>query len=508
MDAQRTLQTALQLKAGVIWITSPEEVRAEVQAIGVCVSRGYPVQLWSVSHGIVDVRPSEPKTDDTTRDPDAALKRISETMERRVFIMRDLGPFATQAVVHRRLKDLLRVLPTRDKDSSVQVIVLDRALPPPGIEPFVIEWPMPGRDEIGTLIDQLMDLAPDAAKEDVAANGTRDAIIEAALGLTTEQASIALTRSLVEHGQFQPETVAEAKRNAIRGTGLEWYEPDKRGMDGIGGLEMLKGWLVRRRAGLGREGQEWGLPAPKGVLLVGIPGCGKSLTAKCAASAWGVPLLRLDIGSLFAKWVGESEKTVREALRVAETVAPCVLWIDEIEKGGLSGGDGDAGTSSRVFATLLTWMQERLAPVFVVATANDVQKLPPEFLRAGRWDDIFAIDLPHIMEREAIINIMTQKFPHCQDVEPDDIAMASEGYTGAEIEAAFSAALYTAFEAKCEVDTSDVMSQLEDMIPLSVSMKEKVDGLRTWAKGRARPASLQATAPAPARAGQRTVELE
>lgn len=507
MIALQTLETALRLKAGVIWVTTSEEVRAEAHITRTCESLGYEVSVWSVSEGLRRSDDEGTSTARTTANaaPDDALRTIRKIKTRTVVIMRDLGQWAAQPITARLLRDALRSLPTRPSEQSVQIVVVDPSDPPADISPFLIDWPLPDRAEIGTLLDQMLDLAPDSAREEVTSNGHRDALIDAALGLTSDQISIALTQSLVERRRFDPAAVIAQKRAVIRGSGLEWHEPDARGMDGIGGLGELKAWLCRRRAGLGGAGAQWGLPVPKGVLLVGVPGCGKSLAAKCTAAAWGVPLLRLDVGALFSKWVGESEQTVRRALAVAETVAPAVLWIDEIEKGGLSASGGDGGTGARVFATLLTWMQERSASVFAVATANDVSALPPELLRAGRWDETFFVDLPSDNERTEIAEIMARRYPHCGEVDPAVVAEGSMDYTGAEIEVAYRGAIYRAYEdGKRDVRTRDVICELARIVPLVRSMAEKIEALRSWAGSRARLASDRATNTGPR---VRTVEL-
>jgi len=240
------------------------------------------------------------------------------------------------------------------------------------------------------------------------------------------------------------------------------------------------------------EAQKYGLPAPSGVMLVGVPGCGKSQAAKAFPAAWGLPLLRMDVGALFSKFVGDSEEKIRKALATAEAVAPCVLWVDEIEK-AFGGGGEDGGTSQRVLGTFLTWMQERKPGVFIIATSNDISKLPPEFCRAGRWDDTWFVDLPNQQERKEIADVMRKRFPHCDKVKTDAVALSSDGNTGAEIEQAFKDALYVAFsDNKREVTTADVEIALGQRIPLIKSAQEKINELRKWAAGgRARFASAR-----------------
>jgi len=263
--------------------------------------------------------------------------------------------------------------------------------------------------------------------------------------------------------------------------------------DAVGGLEVLKGWLDKRSHAFSEEAKNYGLPSPRGLALIGIPGTGKSLSAKLIARQWRMPLLRLDIGAVFGSLVGESEEKIRKALKLAELVAPCVLWIDELEK-SLSSGDSDGGTSKRVLGTFLTWMQEKRSPIFVVATANDVSALPPELLRRGRFDEIFFLDLPTSVERGEIVKVhLGKRRRQVRDFELDRIVAASEGYVGAEIEQAVIDALYSAFDdGRREVNTDDVINALVHLVPLSKSQWERIKELRGWlADGRARSASYE-----------------
>jgi SpoVK/Ycf46/Vps4 family AAA+-type ATPase len=260
----------------------------------------------------------------------------------------------------------------------------------------------------------------------------------------------------------------------------------------VGGLGILKEWLKLREKAFSKEAREYGLPSPKGIALIGIPGTGKSLTAKMIGGLWQIPLLRLDSGALFGSLVGESEERTRRALEIAETVAPCVLWIDEIEK-AFSFGNGDAGTSQRVFASLLTWMQDKSAPVFVVATANNIEVLPPELLRRGRFDEIFFLDLPTQEERKEILTVHLKKRGRIpQQFDIDNLVIDSNGYVGAEIEQAIIDALYVAFnEGMREITTEDISLCLNRQVPLSLSQREAIGSLRQWlSEGRAQSASF------------------
>ena len=287
--------------------------------------------------------------------------------------------------------------------------------------------------------------------------------------------------------------VLDEKKQILRKSGLIEYIATDETLGSVGGLEHLKRWLDRRAEAFTVEARQFGLPEPKGLLLLGVQGCGKSLTAKAIASRWGLPLLRLDMGRIFAGFIGSSEENVRKAIRIAEGIAPAVLWIDEIEK-GLSGtagsGASDGGVSARVFGALLTWMQEKTAPVFIVATANRIVDLPPELLRKGRFDEIFFIDLPSKRERADIFAIHLQRRGRSlADFDLEELAQNAEGFSGAEIEQAVVAALYQAFETRDSLRQANVLTALAETRPLSTTMSEDIARLREWAQTRTRPAS-------------------
>jgi SpoVK/Ycf46/Vps4 family AAA+-type ATPase len=259
----------------------------------------------------------------------------------------------------------------------------------------------------------------------------------------------------------------------------------------IGGQPLLKRWLERRKNAFSDAARQFGLPEPKGLLLLGVQGCGKSLTAKAIASGWRLPLLRLDMGRIFSGLIGSSEENVRRAIRIAESLAPVVLWVDEIEK-GLAGtsGQGDSGTSARVFGSLLTWMQEKTAPVFVVATANRIEGLPPELLRKGRFDEIFFVDLPNEADRAAIFGIQLKKRGRESKGFPlEELAKRSEHFSGAEIEQAIISAMYDAFADGVELEPRHIEVALQETVPLAVTMAADIARLREWAKSRTRPAA-------------------
>jgi SpoVK/Ycf46/Vps4 family AAA+-type ATPase len=311
-------------------------------------------------------------------------------------------------------------------------------------------------------------------------------------------------------GEEEIPIILSEKEQAIRKSGLLEYYRAQEQFEDIGGLNLLKDWLRKRTSAFGDKAKAFGLPSPKGALLLGVQGCGKSLCAKAVASLWRLPLLRLDVGKVFSDLVGSSERNVREAIKVAESVAPAILWVDEIEKafaGTQSSSFSDAGTTARVFGTFLTWLQEKEASVFVIATANNIQTLPPELLRKGRLDEIFFVDLPTRAERATVFAIhLRRRDRKPEDFDLDCLAAASEGFSGAEIEEAIISALYDVFDAGGQLTTEALLKSLNETVPLSTTMKEEIDGLRKWAEGRARKASSEAAEEVPTLGG-RKIEL-
>jgi SpoVK/Ycf46/Vps4 family AAA+-type ATPase len=323
----------------------------------------------------------------------------------------------------------------------------------------------------------------------------RDKVLDAACGLTTIEAENAFALSVVEAGNIDSLVVAREKAHAVKKSGLLELVEAKESLDAIGGLDVLKDWLLKRRSAFSQRAIDYGLPSPRGLLIIGIPGTGKSLTAKATAKVFGVPLLKLDAGRIFAGLVGQSESNLRSVTQTAEAIAPCCLWIDEIEKGfsgSRSWNSSDGGTSARVFGSFISWMQEKKAPVFVVATANDVSQLPPEMLRKGRFDELFFVDLPNQQEREAIWGIQIGNYGRDpRDFDLVQLAKVTEGLTGSELEQVFIEALYLAFDGEKEPTDLDIAGVLNEFVPLSKLMAEQIAGLRNWAKGRARLATSQ-----------------
>ena len=401
----------LRARNPLLWIVSREEARVESYVMEAAASAGYIAHTWDVAQGCADMA-GRTERDVGSRDPGETLQYIEGRArgagDRSVWIMRDLPAWLTgQAgmATCRQLRNLARLLPTVARDRAQAIIVLSPiAEVPPELSNHatVLEWPLPDREEIAGILDAAINGLPDDIRATAAPNGTRDAAIDAAVGLSGEEAAACYARSLVQLRRIDPATVAQEKRRVIaRERVLEWYDPLPGGLDAVGGLDLLKAWLVSRRQAYSPAARAYGLPKPKGMLLLGHPGTGKSLTAKAVATAWGVPLLRLDLGALKSKFVGESEGNLRRALRVIDAIGNCVLWLDEVEKAmaGATQGAADGGVSSDALAAILGWMQDRGdSGAFIVATANE-PTLPPEFLRKGRFDSLFFLDLPTQTER-------------------------------------------------------------------------------------------------------------
>lgn len=496
------LAMLLRARNPLLWLVTREESRAERLAIDAAAAAQYVPIAWDCSAGLSDPI-SGRATDTMATDPAVALATVRDSTQRAVYIMRDLHPWLKDPTVCRAVRNLARTLPAAPRNAARSlVIIAPSADVPPELQghAIVVDVPLPDRAEVSALLDAAIAGLPEEMRETAAPAGVRDAALDAALGLSSEEVISTFSRSLIATRSIDPATVAAEKRRVIaRERVLEWTDPHPAGLAGVGGLEGLKGWLQQRRAAFTPEARAYGLPAPKGVLLVGVPGCGKSLTAKAIASAWGMPLLRLDLGALKSKWVGESEGNIRRALKIAETVAPCVLWLDEIEKalGGATQGAADGGVSSDALGAILQWMQDRAGSVFVCATANDVSKMPPELMRKGRFDEVFFVDLPTAAERASITGAAIRS--HGRDAAAFDlaeIAEAAEGFTGAELAALVPDAMFAAFaDGGRPVCTADMVAAARATVPISRTAADRIKGLREWAQGRARPASTAEAAP-------------
>ncbi len=456
---------------------------------------------WSVTRGLAENAGDRvPGTQDLA----AALDFIETHDGPALFVLFDMhrsfrpGGRNEDHRVVRRVREIRPAL-TSGSAQKVLVLVAPEVVLPAELaqEAYVLDFPLPGLAELRGVLDRIVSDNPGLVVD--LDDDERERLINAALGLTLHEAENAFARGAVNDGRLDASDVTlvmEEKRQAIRKTTLLEYVGSTGSLDDVGGLDRLKQWLVARDGVWSAAAQQYGLPFPRGVLITGVPGCGKSLTARCTSATWRLPLLRLDIGRIFAGIVGSSEQNMRSAIRTAEALAPCVLWIDEIEKGfgGSRRQDLDSGTSSRVFGTFLTWMQEKTAAVFVIATANDISALPPEFLRKGRFDEIFFVDLPTTQERVEVFRIQLERYLAADQARGrfpmftpafEHLAQAAEEFSGAEIEQAVVASMFRAFAERRSVEVDDVLWAVRSTVPLSRTQAEQIQAARTWANQRA-----------------------
>lgn len=482
--------------APLLHLASYEWERVRGIVTGLANDLELPLRIWSQSTGlhICDQEGKVCVEDNAAVDPLEVLRQIHDSGESGIWLLEDFQPFLRDEhhPLLRWLRELAR-LPAQPR----KLVVLSTPLPglPMDLRKEIptIELDLPGVDDLKVVLEDA------AAALGVQVAPDHDALLDAARGLTVMEARLSFGKAAAELGRLDTTAVAlvaQEKERIIKQSEVLEYHPADARMGDVGDLDQLKEWLERRGRAFGAGARDFGLDAPKGVLLLGVQGCGKSLLAKAVAATWQFPLLRLDMGKVFGGIVGQSEGNVRTALQVAQALAPCVLWIDEIEKGlaGMGSSDQtDGGTTARVAGTLLTWMQEKRGPVFVVATANRIDMLPPELLRKGRFDEIFFVDLPTREVREEILSIhLKKKRRQPADYDLADLARRSVGFSGAELEEAVREGMYDAFAEGRELATEHIASALDKTFPLSRTMREQIESLREWAKVRARLASGQA----------------
>ena len=488
-DYSKNLEVLIKSGCAIIEIVSYEwqRIHAVVNSAAKKVEREW--LTWSTASGIRrwSVEESEfSSEDDGCKDPMAVLEYFQDSQEEIILILEDFHPYCND-----RNPEIVRVLREITRQGTNKTLILSQPFKfiPEEIskEVALLEIELPTKDTIKTVADNVI------RNYEITNCNYTDKLLEAALGLTVMEAHLAFSKAAIINNRLtdlEVPLVIREKENIIKKNGLlEYYHPDK-DMNNIGGLDNIKEWIEKRGHAFSSEAKEYGLNIPRGVLLLGVPGCGKSLTAKAIAKAWNFPLLRFDLGKVFGGIVGESERNIRQALEVAKAISPCVLWIDEIEKGfsGVqSSGSSDGGTTSRIFGTFLTWMQEKKEPVFVIATANDISLMPPELLRKGRFDEIFFVDLPSKEERINIFAIhLKNKDREAENFDLEALASASVGFSGAEIEEVINEALFHAFNEGEEIRTEHISLAIEQICPLSVTMSETITDLRKWAKVRAR----------------------
>jgi SpoVK/Ycf46/Vps4 family AAA+-type ATPase len=489
MSFDQELDLYLRARFTLIVLITPEEERVIQTIKAVCDRNDRPCLSWDAGDGFKAVS-NWKGTLLAAKDPLSALEQIDKADGNTLFILKDFHDCWTNPQIKRKLRNAAQQLKFTKK--SIILTTPHSKLPEELKDIAVLqEFPLPVANELDQVLTGLSKTP--GVKVNLTKLG-REKLVQAALGLTASQAQRVFAKAIVSNGVLDDQDiglVTEEKKQIIKESqALEFFAIHETAAD-VGGLEVLKGWLRLRERAFSQEARNYGLPSPKGIALIGIPGTGKSLTAKMIGGLWRLPLLRLDVGALFGSLVGESEERTRRALKLAETVAPCILWIDEIDKAFASGGL-DGGASKRVFGAILTWMQEKTAPCFVVATANDISSLPPELLRRGRFDEIFFLDLPTKDERKEILSVHLRKRRRMNhDFDLERLARESEGYVGAEIEQAIIDGMYVGFNQNREFTTADLSQALKRQVPLSISQRERITALREWLReGRAQSASF------------------
>ena len=432
-----------------------------------------------------------------TREPVQALANMEAMAVEGVFILKDFHRHMEDAVVVRRLRDVGQ---TFSANRRTVILTAPSLSVPPELASLVeyLDLPLPDSQRLRQIVEDTfkrlsktysLKLKLDASGVDAMAGNLR--------GLTEEEADRAISQALVKRYALCPESVTdvlEAKKDLLRHSGMLEFVDASENMATVGGLDNLKRWLKQRQGAWEEAARSFGLEPPKGMIILGVQGCGKSLCARAVAGEWHLPLVKFDTAAVYDKYIGETEKRIRKVFQVAEGLAPCVLWIDELEKvfagSGPDSASADAGVSSRLLAAFLSWMQDRKAPVFVAATCNNVSALPPELIRKGRFDELFFVDLPNQAERKQILAIQLRKRNRNPELfNLDQIATAARGYSGAEIDAVVQTAMYASFSAKQALTTQSLMDGVKATVPLSTTRAEEIQQLRDWAQARAVPAS-------------------
>lgn len=508
-SCREELDVLIRARYPIIYVLSWEEERVEEQLARIAAARNKKFFIWTytqgiVKHGAEPAQRSKSGGGGSTSDPLTALDTVIADVDPAIYLFKDFHHFTAEAVacarcnipIIRRLRDAAVHLRNSYK-TIVIVSPMVRIAPELLKDVTLLEMAPPDVDDFARLLDRIKDDLKDKPQVRINLDDEgKEKLLHAARGLTIKEAENVFAKTLVLDGKLDADDISvvfSEKQQIIRKNGLLEYYATQEKFSSVGGLDNLKLWLQKRTMAFTDRARDFGLPPPRGMMLLGIQGCGKSLCAKAASELWKLPLLRFDIGRMFGSLVGSSEENMRRAIQTAESVAPAILWVDEIDKafsGSQNSGGSDGGTASRVFGTFLTWLSEKTSPVFVIATANNIAHLPPELLRKGRLDEIFFVDLPTEEERQEIFRIHLERRrrdPNRFDVRR--LARACEGFSGAEIEQAIISGLFDAFSNGGELDEEILMCSILETVPLSKTMSEELQRMRTWVQGRARPAS-------------------
>jgi ATP-dependent 26S proteasome regulatory subunit len=519
-DALERLKVLIDSSTPIVVIETVEEMRA-VRLVRVAASSlnlatfewsiasglfrcGQPVlesavmQAGGYSQGAWDSSGEDAKALYNSREPAQMLANLEGLTLEAAFILKDFHRHIEDPVVVRRLRDVGQKFSTNRR---TLIITAPKFTAPPELASLIefFELPLPDRGRLRQIIDETLVRVSKihTLQRKLDATGL-DAMAENLRGLTEEEAERAISQALVARYALCPDTVTDvlqAKKDLLRRSEMLDFVEDSSSMASVGGLENLKRWLGQRQGSWEDRARSFGLEPPKGIIILGVQGCGKSLCARAVAGEWNLPLVKFDTAAVYDKFIGETEKRIQKVFRVAQGLAPCVLWIDELEKvfagSGPDSASVDAGVSSRLLAAFLSWMQDRKAPVFVAATCNNVSALPPELIRKGRFDELFFVDLPNQAERKQILAIQLGKRKrNPQEFDLERVAAAARGFSGAEIESAVQTALYVAYSQKQQVNTEILLDAFKSTVPLSTTRAEEMEALRDWARTRAVPASI------------------
>ncbi len=508
MEKQDKLTSFIKARFPYIYIESYEEDRVVKHIENILnnqLKTSREILVWSQSSGLKNRN----KLISNTKSPGQILEFIKKYEQNAIFILFDFHVFfgnnhrAGDNETIRQLRDLIPYIKRSEARKTVIFVSPELNIPQTLEKDIVIyDFNLPNLEQIKDSLNRMISINTKVDSSNLSEED-KDKLCKAALGLTMQETENAFALAMVNDGKLNAKdikVVLEEKMQVIRKNGLLEYVQTDLDIDDIGGLDNLKKWLLKRNNSWSEKAKKYCIPSPKGVLVTGVPGCGKSLTAKAMSAIWNLPLLRLDLGKIFSGIVGSSEENLRKAIKTVEAVSPSILWVDEIEK-GLSGAtsSNDGGVSTRIFGAFLTWMQEKTAPVFVIATANNISKLPPELLRKGRFDEIFFVDLPTFNERKEIFSVHLKKRLKdeevTRDIKPDDenliryLAEHTEGFIGSEIEQVVITALCDAFFENRALEFQDFVKAIENTVPLSKTQKEQIVALREWANIRAVSAS-------------------
>jgi len=523
-DSLERLKVLLDSSTPIVVMETVEEVRATRLVRAACASLSLAAFEWTIATGLLRCgTPGDPaaeiglippggyasgaSNDNTeqnakalynSREPAQMLANLEGISIEAAFILKDLHRHMDDPVVVRRLRDVGQKFATNRR---TVILTAPKIAIPPELASLVeyLELPLPDRQRLRQIIDETVVRVSrtHTLQRKLDQNGVA-LLAENLRGLTEEEAERALSQALVARYALSADTITdvlEAKKSLLKRSEMLDFAEASDNMSNVGGLETLKAWLQQRRGAWEEDARKFGLEPPRGMIILGVQGCGKSLCARAVAGEWNLPLVKFDTAAVYDKYIGETEKRIQKVFQVAEGLAPCVLWIDELEKvfagSGPDSASADAGVSSRLLASFLSWMQERKAPVFVAATCNNVTVLPPELIRKGRFDELFFVDLPNRAERKQIFAIqLTKRKRNPEEFDLDRVAAAAKGYSGAEIEAAVQTAMYAAYSQKTEITVDHLLNALKATVPLSTTRAEEIESLRDWARNRAVPASV------------------